>query len=52
VLFLLVHVMGRRKVLQMGAGMPQIGKRVQVCRMPSRLVGKAKESADSDNKYE
>jgi hypothetical protein len=38
-LFFLVHVMGGSQVLQMSARVPEIGERVQVCRMPSRLVG-------------
>jgi hypothetical protein len=52
VLFFFVHVMGGSQVLQMSAGVPQIGKRVQVRRMPSRFVGKAQSSADSNKKHE
>jgi hypothetical protein len=52
VLFFFVHVMGGSEVLEMGAGVPQIGKCVQVCRMPSRFVAKAEGSADSYKKHE
>ena len=37
---------------QMRAGVPQIGKRVQVCRMPSRFVSQAQDGADDNNKHE
>jgi hypothetical protein len=40
VLFFFVHVMGGSQVLQVSARVPQVGKRMQVCRMPSRFVGK------------
>jgi hypothetical protein len=39
-LFFFVHVMSGSKVLQMSARVPQISESMQVCRMPSRLVGK------------
>jgi hypothetical protein len=41
VLFFFIHVMGGCQIFQMSSGMPQIGKRVQVCRMPSWFIGKA-----------
>jgi len=47
VLFFLVHVMGGSQVFQMRARVPQIGQGVQVCRMPSRFVGKAGSGAES-----
>ena len=50
--FFFVHVMGRSQILQVGARMPQVGKCMQVCRMPSWFVGKAQGSADSNNKHE
>src|SRR5580693_5792083 len=40
-LFFLVHVMSGSQVLQVSARMPQVGERVQVGGMPSRLVGEA-----------
>jgi hypothetical protein len=52
VLFFFVHVMGGSQILQMSAGMPQISKRVQICRMASRFVGKANSSAQSNKKHE
>jgi hypothetical protein len=36
----------------MGARVPQVGERVQVCGMPSWFVGKAHGSADSNKKHE
>jgi hypothetical protein len=52
VLFFLVHVMGRGKVLEMSACVPQVGERVQVCRMPSWFVGEGYGSAYGKKKYE
>jgi hypothetical protein len=52
VLLLLVHVMRDSRVVQMCAGVTQIGKRVQVRRMPSRFVGNAQDGADGNNKQE
>ncbi|HXW91837.1 MAG TPA: hypothetical protein VEK33_14905, partial [Terriglobales bacterium] len=52
VLFLFVHVMSGSQALQMCAGVPQVGKRVQVCRMPSRFVSKAQDGAGGNNKHE
>jgi hypothetical protein len=52
VLLFLVHVMGGSQVFQVSAGMPQIGERVQICRMPPWLVGKAHGSADRNKKHE
>jgi len=52
VLFFFVHVMGGSQVLQMSARGPQIGERVQVCRMPSRFVGEGQRGAEGDNKRE
>jgi len=52
VLFFFVHVMGSSQVLQMSAGMPQIGKRVQIRRMHSWFVGKSNSSAQSNKKHE
>jgi hypothetical protein len=51
VLFFFVHVMSGSQVLQVSARVAQIRERVQVCRMPSRFVGKAQGGADSDNKH-
>jgi hypothetical protein len=52
VLFFLVHVMGGRQVFEVGAGVAQVGKRVQVCRMPSRFVGETECGAESDKKHD
>jgi hypothetical protein len=52
VLFLLIHVMSGRRVLQMRAGVPQIGKRMQICRVSSRFVSQAQDGADANNKHE
>ena len=52
VLFFLIHVIGGGQVFQMSARMPQVGKRVQVCRMPSRLVSEGERGADSHKKRE
>jgi hypothetical protein len=52
VLFLFVHVMGGSHIFQMGTGVPQIGKRVQVCRMPPRFVSEAQGGADRNNEHE
>ncbi len=52
VLFLFVHVIGGSQVLQMSAGMPQIGQRVQIGRMPSRFLGNAQRGASGKNKHE
>jgi hypothetical protein len=52
VLFLFIHVMRGSQVFQMSASVPQIGKRVQVCRMLSRFVSKTQGSAHSNKKYE
>jgi hypothetical protein len=51
VLFLFFHVMGGRQVFQVSAGMAQVGKRMQVCRMSSRFVGKADSGAESHKKH-
>jgi len=50
VLFFFVHVMGGSQVLQMSAGVAQIGKGMQVCGMPSRFVGEGQCSGDSNKK--
>ncbi len=52
VLFFFIHVIGGGQVFQMSARMPQVGKRVQVCRMPSRLVSEGERGADSHKKRE
>ncbi len=52
VLFFFIHVISGGQVLQMSARMPQVGKRVQVCRMPSRLVSEGERGADSHKKRE
>jgi hypothetical protein len=52
VFFFLVHVMRGRQVLQMGAGMAQVGEGMQVRRMPSWFVGESEGSADSDKKHD
>jgi hypothetical protein len=50
VLFFFVHVMGRSQILQVGACVPQVGKCMQVSRMPSWFVGKAQGGAESNKK--
>jgi hypothetical protein len=40
------------EVLKMGAGVAQVGERVQVGRMPSRFVGESNGGAESDKKYD
>jgi hypothetical protein len=52
VLFFLIHVIGGGQVFQMSARMPQVGKRVQVRRMPSRFVSEGERGADSHKKRE
>jgi hypothetical protein len=52
VLFFFVHVISGRWVLQVSAGVPKIGKGVQVCRMSSRLVSKTHSGAKSNEKRE
>ena len=49
--FFSVHVMSRSQVLQMSAGVAQIGERVQICRMPSRFVGEGQGRAKSYNEH-
>jgi hypothetical protein len=51
VLFFPVHVMSGSQVLQVSARVPQVGKRVQISRMPSRFVGKAQSGAESNKKH-
>jgi hypothetical protein len=48
VLFFFVHVMGGSKVLEMGAGVAEIGECVQVGGMPSRFVGETNCGTESD----
>jgi hypothetical protein len=47
-----VHVMGERRILEMSARVPQVGERMQVCRMPSWFVGEGECGAKSNNKRE
>lgn len=37
--FFFVHVIGRGRVFEVGAGMPQIGKGMEICRMSSGFIG-------------
>ena len=52
VLFLFVHVMRRRQVLQVSARVPQIAQRVQISRMSSWFVSEAYRRADGNKKRE
>ena len=52
VLFLFVHVMRWRQVLQVSARVPQIAQRVQISRMPSWFVSEAYRRADGNKKRE
>jgi hypothetical protein len=47
-----IHVMGESGILQVGARVPQVGERMQVCRMPSWFVGEGECGAESNNKCE
>jgi hypothetical protein len=49
-LLFVVHSLGGSRALQMGAGVPQVGERVQISGMPSRFVRKGKSGACGNNK--
>ena len=51
-LLFVIHVVGRRQLAQVGAGVAQVGKSMQVGGMPSRFVSESKSSADSNKEYE
>jgi len=51
-LFLFVHVIGGGGVVEMSAGVAQVGQGMQVSGMPSRFVGEGGSGAESDNKYD
>jgi hypothetical protein len=50
-LFFFVHVMSGSQVFEMGAGVAEIGERMQVGGMPSRFVGETNCGTESDKKY-
>lgn len=52
VLLFPVHVPSGRQLAEVSARMPQVGERMQVGRMPSRLVSKSQSGADSKEKHE
>jgi hypothetical protein len=52
VLFFFVHVMSESRILQVSARVPQVGERMQVCRMPSWFVSEGECGAKSNDKRE
>jgi hypothetical protein len=52
VFFFLVHVMRGGKVFQMRPRMPQIGKRMQIGRMPAGFVSQGHGYEERNNEYE
>jgi len=52
VIFFSIHAAGPSYGLQMSAGVAQVGKRVQVCRMPPRFIGKGQRGAGGNKEQE
>jgi hypothetical protein len=52
VVFFSIHAARPCSALQVGAGVAQVGERMQVCRMPSRFIGEGQRGAGGDNKQQ